>query len=205
MNKSQYEIEPEDYWQEWRDEGNDGYDIMELAELLGWHAISSWGAHGWDLGSWPYVIVFARKLDLLVWVEGDLTRYHFPDIATRNAAIDDIAFFYWKHANEDWVAGIHEAEYAPQYLRGPYTGKRGDEHDVRGERMYVCLKTHFLHECALVFEGKGALRYVQVGRNVYRGTLRTNRTDLLGLQTSKGVKPSHYVDVPDLDAYGPGC
>lgn len=36
----------------------DGYDWIDLVtEAPGWAVIPSWGLDGWDMGSWPYVIV----------------------------------------------------------------------------------------------------------------------------------------------------
>ena len=40
--------------------GDEGYERMEFAPRLGWTAISSWGLNGWDLGNWPYVVVYHR-------------------------------------------------------------------------------------------------------------------------------------------------
>ena len=57
-----YRVDPGNFWKGLLMLGGDGYDDMELAEKIGWHPISAWGKDGWNLGSWPLVIVFFRNL-----------------------------------------------------------------------------------------------------------------------------------------------
>lgn len=40
---------------------DDGYSDMEVAATEGWEPIAGWGADGWDLGDWPYVVISARR------------------------------------------------------------------------------------------------------------------------------------------------
>lgn len=121
-----YEVKADSFWAMafW---GYDGYDMMEIAAKKGWYAIAGWGKQGWDLGSWPLVIVFKKRIKdvencylVAVYVEGDVTQYATPDIETRNALIDETAFFYWKHADREWVKGYDSVESFPD--RGPYQG-----------------------------------------------------------------------------------
>lgn len=124
-----YEVAPEGYWEVARLAG-DGYDRMEVARRYGWRETASWGLGGWDLGQWPYVVIFVRNKDDLFEAatncEGDTTVYRFPNRELRNAAIDAIAFFHWKHQDEDWVKGIATAQDMPPKLRGPFSWKRLD-------------------------------------------------------------------------------
>ncbi len=40
---------------------SDGYDDMELAERQGWRTLANWGRDGWDLGEWPYVMIYTQE------------------------------------------------------------------------------------------------------------------------------------------------
>lgn len=91
------------------DHGGDGYDWMDLASHQtggAWRPIASWGADGWDLGDWPYVVVMYCRLrrpgddgmtwGLAVYVEGDLDVRAFTDREEWLRAVDDTAHFYWR-------------------------------------------------------------------------------------------------------------
>lgn len=126
----QYEVESEPFWEELHFAGYDGYDIMEQALAQGWHAIAGWGKEGWNLGNWPYVVVYSRQVgtgyEVALYVEGDMTTYKCPTKELRNQVIDEIAFFYWKRRpaeDTEWIDGYRECESAdqlPEHLRGPY-------------------------------------------------------------------------------------
>lgn len=119
----QYEVEPTGFWQATWMMG-DGYDVMEYAHNKGWSVIGGWGRDGYDLGSWPYVIVFQKRegdtFNLVLYVEGDVTAYKVPTIELRNAVVDEWAFFYWKNHKEDWVKGYNSVDELPEELKGPY-------------------------------------------------------------------------------------
>jgi len=89
-----------------------------------WRAIPSWGRDGYDLGSWPLVIVFVRNLDgrfdVIEYVEGDVAMYSCPTADIRKAIIDELAFFHWKHQGEDWVKDYESVDQLPGELKGPY-------------------------------------------------------------------------------------
>jgi hypothetical protein len=89
------------------------------------------GLDGWDLGCWPYVVVYHRHTgetwDLAECVEGDLTVYRYPTRERRDAATDCLAFWHWKHHGESWVAGVESVDAAPGRLRGPFSWKRLNE------------------------------------------------------------------------------
>ena len=113
-----------------RARGGDGYDVMVAAATEQWAAIPAWGRDGWDLGDWPYVIVYARRtpeaFELVYYVEGDVTAYAYETAEDRAAAIDELAFFHWRNQGESWVAGIESHEQMPDHLRGPFSWKRAE-------------------------------------------------------------------------------
>ena len=118
---AQYEVTPESFWQAAAIYGG-GYDVMEAAHEEKWRAIPGWGKDGYDLGDWPYVIVFTRnqhgRYDIMYYVEGDVTMYSAPTKEIRNAIIDEIAFFHWR--GEEWVEGYDSVDQLPDELKGPY-------------------------------------------------------------------------------------
>lgn len=88
----------------------DGYEDMEAGEKTGWHSRASWGADGWDLGNWPYVVLQTCRRDgkYLVQqiVEGDHDLYAFDTIDDRDAALDYL--FLWYAAGKDWAPLTYE-------------------------------------------------------------------------------------------------
>lgn len=120
-----YQVEPDPFWGSAILIG-DGYDVMEKAEEQGWHVISSWGKDGWDLGSWPLVIVFVRKkegkYEVVEYIEGDITQWSCPSKLLRQQIIDSLAFFHWKHTEKPWVKDYESIDQVPldSELRGPY-------------------------------------------------------------------------------------
>jgi hypothetical protein len=120
----QYRVEPSNFWQAMPMMGVGGYDIIGPAEKRKWNVIASWGRDGYDLGSWPLVIVFVHStvesFDVIEYVEGDVCMYSCPTAEIRQSIIDEIAFFHRKQAEESWVAGYETVEQLPEELRGPY-------------------------------------------------------------------------------------
>jgi len=116
----------------------DGYDDMELASRSGWHAVSSWGRNGWDLGNWPYVVISVRThtdrvhdaYEMRQTVEGDTDVYAFSTAADRDAAIDYL--FQWYAAGTAWSVATHETRErldagdleVPTAWRGPFSWER---------------------------------------------------------------------------------
>jgi len=153
MNKNEmqrYEVEPSALWNRLLMTGYSGYDTIEAVEGKGWHAIPSWGERGWDLGSWPLVIIFCGNhrikddparldptkfvqtlhwgdnqvpqvtYDIAYYCEGDIVTYKCPTQKIRSQIIDTLAFFHWKAQEESWVAGIESVDQLPPDMRGPY-------------------------------------------------------------------------------------
>jgi hypothetical protein len=89
---------------------DDGYGDMEVNEKRGWHTLSSWGADGWDLGSWPYVVLSVRdkdgRFELLSVCEGDHDSYSFDSLEDRDAALDYL--FLWYAAGKRWAPIVWE-------------------------------------------------------------------------------------------------
>lgn len=124
-NFDEYKIEPERAWQEnWR--YGDGYNVMGLVGAIEWYAVGAWGKKGYDLGSWPYVIIFFRDKEddygLVYYVEGDVTQYKCPTKEIREQITDGIAFWHWRHDDEEWVQDYGTVDQLPAELRGPYGG-----------------------------------------------------------------------------------
>ena len=118
---------------------DDGYSDMEVEGKRGWRAIAGWGRDGWDLGSWPYVVIYRResgdagssfvvgqRFELMQICEGDRTVYTFASREDRNAAIDYL--FLWYAAGEDWAPLSYEDRAkldageltVDEKFRGPY-------------------------------------------------------------------------------------
>lgn len=76
----------------------DGYDFAETARQLPerFRLLGGWGRDGWDLGDWPYVMVYlsADGLTVVEYVEGDLTFHRFKTAEAASAWIDRL-FIYW--------------------------------------------------------------------------------------------------------------
>ena len=84
---------------------DDGYDDMSLANKQGWRELSSWGRDGWDLGDWPYVVLYTRDTadgyELQSITEGDHTVYEFSSYDDRDRAINYM--FLWYAAGQSWA------------------------------------------------------------------------------------------------------
>jgi hypothetical protein len=132
MNKEleQYQVQPEPMWDRLCLFGGDGYDVIEQASRRRWEAIPAWGERGWDLGSWPLVIIFHKdnpgmgRYFVVEYVEGDLTCWDCPTPEIREQITDSIAFYHWEFQEEEWVAPYENETQAPAALRGPYSEKR---------------------------------------------------------------------------------
>jgi len=125
--KDQYKVRIDPFWITLPLRGGDGYDDMDYARQKGWHAISSWGRDGYDLGSWPYAIVFIRRkeerVEIAVYVAGDVDQYAFPIEELLIQAIDEEALFHWKHNTRsapDDIDKYATVDDLPPELRGPY-------------------------------------------------------------------------------------
>jgi hypothetical protein len=105
--------------------GDEGYDRSEFARAQGWRPIASWGLNGWDFGDWPCVVVHHRgETELALDVEGDIDIDEFASREQRDRRTDELAFFYWKNRNREWVNGIDSHEHLPPQLRGPFSWGR---------------------------------------------------------------------------------
>ena len=128
-------------------ESDDGYEDMEVESRRGWGAISGWGKDGWDMGSWPYVVISRRRhagapaqdlapcWEVLSTCEGDRTVYRFQSEADQLAALDYLFVWYGiAHDYDSWtIEGLtHDKREAldagtlrvPAKFRGPYGASR---------------------------------------------------------------------------------
>lgn len=91
MNGARREVHGRDFHN-----SDNGYDDMELNERAGWSTLASWGADGWDMGEWPYVVYSirendaTRRFELLEVCEGDHSRWSFSTRYDLYAALDMI-------------------------------------------------------------------------------------------------------------------
>lgn len=120
-------------------ESDDGYSDMAAEEKRGWRAQASWGQDGWNLGDWPYLVLYVREAsgrfephdeagrwELLSICEGDRSLYRFVTQRDRFAALDYL--FLWYSAGEEWSPITRENRAAldagtlriEDRFRGPY-------------------------------------------------------------------------------------
>jgi hypothetical protein len=125
---AQYQVETPILWQGMPVRGLDGYGVAELVRRWDWEAIADWGKDGYNLGSWPLVIVFWRDheggFDVAEYVEGDATVYTCPTEEIREQITDEIAYFHWRHTDKDWTRPYHWIENLPNEFKGPYEGRK---------------------------------------------------------------------------------
>jgi hypothetical protein len=140
-----YRTPAESFWEAERMAGGDGYDVMAKAsDEHGWHAVAMWGHDGWDLGDWPYVVVYVRKLDpelvshaagvcggayeMAYYVEGDVDVYRYLSAKQRERAIDELALFHWRvHPSRyPWADGVESVDALLSQYRGPFTHRRDE-------------------------------------------------------------------------------
>ena len=108
-------------------------DGLEWATALSAHtplsAVASWGRDGWDLGSWPLVVIATGEVDgrhvLAVYVEGDVYVSTFATAAELVAAVDLEAFHWWESlGNGPDLTGYERLSELPAELRGPFSTAR---------------------------------------------------------------------------------
>lgn len=125
---ARHQITPEADWRLLETSGQDRYERIGTASSHGWNPVPSWGLDGWDLGSWPLVVIFHRQsadgFELAYDVEGDVTIYRYATRELRDAATDCLAFWHWKHNRAKWVDGIDSVDDAPNHLRGQFSWER---------------------------------------------------------------------------------
>lgn len=94
-----------------------GYEWMDLIGEHGWAVIPVWGADGWDLGTWPYVMVAATRtadeignlFGVATYCEGDVTCAYYRTKARQWDAITEQAFFQWKNGQAHGPDDLPEA------------------------------------------------------------------------------------------------
>ncbi len=81
---------------------------------------------GYNLGSWPLVMVFFRerkgRFEVVEYVEGDASMWSCPTEEIRQQVTDELAFFHWKHQGEEYVEDYDSVDQLPDDLKGPYRG-----------------------------------------------------------------------------------
>ena len=122
-------------------ESDDGYSDMEAEEGRGWTCLSGWGRDGYDLGDWPYVMIYLRRypdngaMGVMSICEGDRDVYYFTSASDALAAVDYLFIWYGINRGYDtWEAlGVTSLEAldagtlrVPVELRGPYGRMRSE-------------------------------------------------------------------------------
>jgi hypothetical protein len=123
---AQYKVDPDSLWQATFFIG-DGYEVMAYMEKRKWEAVDGWGKAGWNLGSWPLVIIFFRDrenfFDVVEYVEGDATMYACPTEEIREQITNELALFHWQHNPHNPPPGMEiytSVDTLPDELKGPY-------------------------------------------------------------------------------------
>jgi hypothetical protein len=80
--------------------------------------------------------------------------YACPSREIRNAVIDEIAFRWWKYADEEWVRPYSCIEDLPARMRGPYSRERAEQGTAQKERAV-----------SLVIWREGTDQYQQISGN----------------------------------------
>lgn len=109
---------------------NGGYDWMDEVTYLGWATPGLWGAEGWDLGQWPYVIVATRTHEtedgplygFATYVEGDVQTRWYRQQPRCWEAISAEAFGWWQLNGHGPTPLPETAAGLPEDLRRPFTG-----------------------------------------------------------------------------------
>ena len=108
---------------------NTGYDWMEDIAAAGWTVLPAWGSDGWDVGSWPYVMLALNRIHdaegelfaMATYCEGDVKTTYYRTQSAQWAAITAYAFWQWKHGQADGPADLPESiEDLPAQYRTPY-------------------------------------------------------------------------------------
>lgn len=108
----------------------DGYDWMDHLHSnrfvnAKWTSLVSWGEDGWDMGSWPLVVISIANPSPDIWMicsycEGDLSVKVYATAAAWYDALDAVARFHWQH--KEWFDPTDSRFY------GPYKGTRRRAH-----------------------------------------------------------------------------
>lgn len=129
MKLEEHVIGNDPFWELARVQG-DGYDRAEYMRRYHWLGVASWGRDGWDLGDWPYVMVFVNATtpsmlhgwQFVINVEGDTTTYRFDTQAERNEGIDQWALAEWRYHRPSWFDEVQRTR--PDDLKGPFSWAR---------------------------------------------------------------------------------
>ena len=144
LREPEYRVENDARFEIERMRGGDGYDVMDEVRKGQWRSIANWGESGWDLGNWPYVVIYWREsvttrqgpvadaqriskaYEMTYYVEGDLTTYRYDTAEERSTATDGLALFHWNWSSEREpdVEAYETVEELPAEYRGPCTGER---------------------------------------------------------------------------------
>jgi hypothetical protein len=106
---------------------NQGYDWLGPLRH-GWYGVSSWGRGGWDLGSWPRVVIAhydgEGRYGLAVYVEGDVEVTAHATREDRDRVTDQQAASWWQYFGRGPKDLPAEGDELLPHHRGPYSPER---------------------------------------------------------------------------------
>jgi hypothetical protein len=118
-----------------------GYEWMEEALPEGWYVEPMWGRDGWNLGSWPYVVVALyiddehERYAVTTYVEGDINVRRYKSRGALYVAVNGIAEFHWRLGQSRGPRDLPEESGLLPYHTGPYSPWRSArDADVQGRQ-----------------------------------------------------------------------
>jgi hypothetical protein len=103
-----------------------GYEWMEEGLPEGWYVEPMWGRDGWNLGSWPYVIVALfiddehERYAVTTYVEGDINVKRYKSRGALYVAVNEIAEFHWRLGQSRGPRDLPNGSGLLPHHTGPY-------------------------------------------------------------------------------------
>lgn len=114
----------------WGHAFGDGWEWMEEGLRDGWHAEPIWGRYGWDLGTWPLVVVALytdeehERYAVAHYVEGDVNIKRYRSRGALYVAVNGIAEYYWRSGESRGPRDLPKESGLLAHHTGPYPGWR---------------------------------------------------------------------------------
>jgi hypothetical protein len=118
-----------------------GYEWMEEGLPEGWYVEPMWGRDGWNLGSWPYVIVALfidderERYAVTTYVEGDINVRRYKSRGALYVAVNEIAEWHWRFGQSRGPRALPGGGGLLPHHSGPYSDWRSArDAEVEGQR-----------------------------------------------------------------------